>query len=40
VATSAGVRLVQGVGRRIELSPGEPPGPEWLGRVVLIRRAA
>lgn len=40
VATSAGVRLVQGVGRRIELTPGEPPGPEWLGRVVLIRRAA
>lgn len=38
VETAEGVRLVQGVGRRIELSPGAPPGPEWAGRVVVIRR--
>jgi len=38
VETCEGPRLVQGVGRRIELSPGAPPGPEWAGRVVLIRR--
>lgn len=36
--TAEGPRLVQGVGRRIELVPGAPPGPEWAGRVVLIRR--
>lgn len=39
VETEAGPRLVQGVGRRIELSPGAPPGPEWRGRVVVIRRS-
>jgi len=39
VETAEGVRLVQGVGRRIELSPGAPPGPEWAGRVVVIRRS-
>ena len=38
VETSQGMRLVQGVGRRIELSPAKAPGPEWAGRVVLIRR--
>lgn len=36
--TSEGPRLVQGVGRRIELLPGAPPGPEWARRVVVIRR--
>jgi len=39
VATAEGVRLVQGVGRRLELT--EPEGPvaaELLGRVVVIRR--
>jgi cobalamin biosynthesis protein CobW len=39
VETAEGARLVQGVGRRIELSPGSPPGPEWAGRVVVIRRS-
>lgn len=39
VETAEGTRLVQGVGRRIELSPGAPPGPEWRGRVVVIRRS-
>ncbi len=39
VETEAGPRLVQGVGRRIELSPGAPPGPAWRGRVVVIRRS-
>jgi cobalamin biosynthesis protein CobW len=39
VETDEGVRLVQGVGRRIELSPGAPPGPEWARRVVVIRRS-
>jgi len=38
VETPEGTRLVQGVGRRIELSPGAPPGPEWACRVVVIRR--
>ncbi len=38
VETPEGTRLVQGVGRRIELSPGAPPGPEWARRVVVIRR--
>lgn len=42
VDTAAGVRVVQGVGRRIELTP---PGslkidPRLVGRVVVIRRAA
>jgi len=39
VETAEGARLVQGVGRRIELSPGAPPGPEWARRVVVIRRS-
>jgi len=39
VETSEGVRLVQVVGRRIELSvPDEVPDPTLLGRLVLIRR--
>jgi G3E family GTPase len=39
VRTSEGVRLVQGVGRRIELAelPFSPPG-ELIGRVVIITR--
>lgn len=42
VRTSAGVRIVQGVGRRLELSP---PGPlhvdeRLIGRVVIIRRGS
>ena len=41
VRTSEGVRLVQGVGARIELSPTEvTPPAEMLGRVVVIRRPA
>jgi cobalamin biosynthesis protein CobW len=41
VETDRGVRLVQVVGRRIELSQvDEPPPPELLGRIVLIERAA
>ncbi len=40
VVTSEGVRLVQVVGRRIELSEPDPAPPaQILGRVVLIRRA-
>ena len=39
VETAEGERLVQGVGRRIELVPGRAPGAEWAGRVVVIRRA-
>ncbi|MDE0884501.1 MAG: GTP-binding protein [Myxococcota bacterium] len=40
VRTSAGVQLVQVVGRRIEIQPGEEPiAPELVGRIVLIRRA-
>ena len=40
VETSEGVRLVQVVGRRIEISPpDEAPDPALLGRLVLIRRA-
>lgn len=39
VKTSAGVRLVQGVGRRIELlDVAAPPGAMLLGRVVIITR--
>ncbi len=38
IETSDGVRLVQGVGRRVELHPAEAPA-ELLGRIVLIRRA-
>lgn len=40
VQTESGIRLVQVVGRRIEMHPcEEPPSPDLLGRVVLIRRA-
>jgi len=40
VETDEGIRLVQVVGRRVEIStPEEPPPPAILGRVVLIRRA-
>jgi len=40
VDTSDGVRLVQGVGPRIELvDPGADPPHSMIGRVVLIRRA-
>ncbi len=40
VATAEGVRLVQVVGRRIELDAVDrDPDPELLGRVVVIRRA-
>jgi cobalamin biosynthesis protein CobW len=40
VETDEGVRLVQVVGRRIELSePDVAPSPDMIGRVVLIRRA-
>lgn len=39
VETSLGLRLVQGVGARIELEePPRPPPPELVGRVVVIRR--
>jgi cobalamin biosynthesis protein CobW len=39
VETAEGLRLVQGVGRRIELvSPDFAPPRELVGRVVLIRR--
>ena len=39
VETANGPRLVQGVGPRIELDEvAEPPPPELLGRVVVIRR--
>src|SRR5262245_1772194 len=39
VATREGLRLVQGVGARIELaSPDVAPPPELVGRVVVIRR--
>ena len=41
VETDAGVRLVQVVGRRVEITePSEPPPPALIGRVVRIRRAA
>jgi len=40
VETSGGLRLLQGVGARIELEdPPQPPPPELIGRVVVIRRA-
>lgn len=40
VDTSDGIRLVQGVGPRIELvDPGADPPAALIGRVVLIRRA-
>ncbi len=38
--TDEGPRLVQVVGRRVEITrPDEPPPPALLGRIVLIRRA-
>ena len=40
VETSEGARLVQGVGRRIELSKLSPPDPQLLGRVAIVRRRA
>ena len=41
VQTSQGLRLVQGVGRRIELTEVTlPPPPALLGRVVVITRSA
>jgi G3E family GTPase len=40
VETAEGVRLVQVVGRRVEITePPEAPPPALLGRIVLIRRA-
>jgi G3E family GTPase len=40
VRTRGGVRVVQGVGARIELEqPSQAPPPELVGRVVVIRRA-
>ena len=38
VATREGLRLVQGVGARIELASAESAPPELIGRVVVIRR--
>ena len=39
VATREGLRLVSGVGARIELAtPDVEPPPELVGRVVVIRR--
>ena len=39
-STREGVRVVQGVGPRVEVEePAAPPPPELLGRVVVIRRA-
>jgi len=38
-ATAEGPRLVQVVGRRIELTPASPPRTNMLGRIDLIRRA-
>jgi cobalamin biosynthesis protein CobW len=40
VDTSEGPRLVQGVGRRIELSPSSAPEPRLAGRVVVVLRRA
>ncbi|MGH2901447.1 MAG: GTP-binding protein, partial [Solirubrobacteraceae bacterium] len=40
VATDAGLRVVQGVGARIEIAPAEAQPPaELVGRVVVIRRS-
>jgi hypothetical protein len=40
VDTSEGLRLVQVVGHRVELSlPDFAPDPEIIGRLVMIRRA-
>ncbi len=38
VTTADGVRLVQGVGRRIEVTEATAPDPELLGRLTVIRR--
>jgi len=40
VETAEGPRLVQGVGRRIELSPAAPPEQRLAGRVVVVLRRA
>jgi G3E family GTPase len=41
VESSTGVRVVQGVGRRVELSPvDQPVGKDLLGRVVVIKLEA
>ena len=41
VRTSQGLQVVQGVGRRLELSaPASPPPATLVGRVVVIRRVA
>lgn len=40
VVTDEGVRLVQGVGRRIEFSERTPPDSALLGQLVVIRRRA
>ena len=41
VSTADGVRLVQGVGPRIELSPPPvPPPADLVGRVVVVRRSS
>ena len=37
VRTREGVRLVQGVGRRVELTAVPPPDPALVGRLVVIR---
>jgi cobalamin biosynthesis protein CobW len=39
VETADGARLVQGVGRRVELTPAAPPDASLLGRLVVIRRS-
>jgi cobalamin biosynthesis protein CobW len=39
-ATSEGVRLVQGVGERIELEPADAPPAGLLNRLVVIRRVS
>ena len=38
VETADGMRLVQGVGRRIELIPATTPDPALIGHLVVIRR--
>ena len=39
VQSAAGLKLVQGVGRRIEIiDPDREPPPEMVGQVVIIRR--
>jgi cobalamin biosynthesis protein CobW len=40
VDTAEGPRLVQGVGRRIELAPASPPDPQLAGRVAVVLRRA